>query len=69
MSYTPYYRATATDACQHGFIPMVIREAVGDRHEKVHESNLFDLQAKYAEVVSEADVLQYIKCGKGGPDS
>ena len=44
-------RATALDACQHGFIPLVVREAVGDRHPAPHEANLFDLQAKYAEVV------------------
>ena len=54
-------RATATDACQHGFIPIVVREAVGDRHTKVHEANLFDLQAKYAEVLSEADVRTYLE--------
>ena len=24
-------RATALDACQHGFVPVVVREAVGDR--------------------------------------
>ena len=45
-------RATALDACQHGFIPWVVRDAVGDRHPAPHEANLFDLQAKYAEVVS-----------------
>jgi nicotinamidase-related amidase len=45
-------RATAVDACQHGFIPLVVRDAVGDRHPAPHEANLFDLQAKYAEVVS-----------------
>ena len=45
-------RATALDACQHGFIPLVVRDAVGDRHPAPHEANLFDLQAKYAEVVS-----------------
>ncbi|MFO1395217.1 MAG: isochorismatase family protein [Steroidobacteraceae bacterium] len=45
-------RATAVDACQHGYIPLVVREAVGDRHPAPHEANLFDLQAKYAEVVS-----------------
>ncbi len=50
-------RATATDACQHGFIPVVVRDAVGDRDRGVHESNLFDLDAKYADVVSEAEVL------------
>lgn len=53
-------RATALDACQHGFIPIVIRDACGDRHSGPHEANLFDLQAKYAEVVGEAEALQII---------
>ena len=47
-------RATALDALQHGFAPFVVREACGDRNARPHEANLFDLQAKYAEVVSEA---------------
>jgi maleamate amidohydrolase len=34
---------------------------VGDRHPGPHEANLFDLQAKYAEVVSEEQALDYIK--------
>lgn len=54
-------RATATDACQHGFVPVVVKDAVGDRHERVHESNLFDLQAKYAEVVDEAAATRYLE--------
>lgn len=53
-------RATALDACQHGFIPWVVREAVGDRHPAPHEANLFDLQAKYAEVVSLDDAEKYL---------
>jgi maleamate amidohydrolase len=53
-------RATALDACQSGFIPIVVREAVGDRDQGVHESNLFDLDAKYADVVSEAETLDYL---------
>jgi nicotinamidase-related amidase len=53
-------RATAVDACQHGFVPLVVRDAVGDRHAAPHESNLFDLQAKYAEVVSLEQALQYV---------
>ncbi len=51
-------RATAVDACQHGFLAFVCRDAVGDRDPRPHESNLFDLQAKYAEVVSEAFVTE-----------
>ena len=50
-------RATALDACQHGFIPFVVRDAVGDRDPRPHEASLFDLQAKYAEVVSESVIL------------
>jgi nicotinamidase-related amidase len=54
-------RASAVDACQHGFIPLVVREAVGDRHAAPHEANLFDLQAKYAEVVGLDLALQYLQ--------
>jgi nicotinamidase-related amidase len=53
-------RATAVDACQHGFVPLVVREAVGDRHPAPHEANLFDLQAKYAEVVSLNEAERYL---------
>ncbi len=53
-------RATAVDACQHGFVPLVVREAVGDRHPAPHEANLFDLQAKYAEVISLAEAERYL---------
>lgn len=51
-------RASTLDAMQHGFIPYVVREASGDRDTRPHESNLFDLQAKYAEVVSEARAVE-----------
>lgn len=54
-------RATALDACQYGFIPFVVRDAVGDRDPRPHEANLFDLQAKYAEVVSEADIVSRLQ--------
>ncbi len=53
-------RATALDACQHGFVPIVVRDACGDRDQRVHEANLFDLDAKYADVVSEQEVLDHL---------
>ena len=53
-------RATTLDAMQHGFIPYVVRDAVGDRDSRPHEANLFDLAAKYAEVVSESDIVGLI---------
>ncbi|MBU7579089.1 MAG: isochorismatase family protein [Porphyrobacter sp.] len=53
-------RASALDAMQYGFIPLVVREACADRHPAPHEANLFDLQAKYAEVISVAEALAVI---------
>jgi maleamate amidohydrolase len=47
-------RASVLDALQHGFAPFVVRDACADRHPGPHEANLFDLQAKYAEVIGEA---------------
>ncbi len=58
-------RATAVDACQHGFVPLVVRDAVGDRDPAPHEANLFDLQAKYAEVVSLEEVRGYLAQRRG----
>ena len=57
-------RATALDACQHGFVPIVVRDACGDRDQRVHEANLFDLDAKYADVVSEQEVLDFLAARK-----
>jgi nicotinamidase-related amidase len=53
-------RATATDASASGFVPFVIRDAVGDRTDQVQEANLFDLHAKYADVISEADARAHL---------
>ena len=54
-------RATAVDAVQHGFRPMVVREAIGDRSASAHAQSLFDLDAKYADVVGQEDTLHYLK--------
>ena len=54
-------RATAVDAVQNGFRPMVVREAVGDRSAPAHEQSLFDLNAKYADVVGLDETLQYMR--------
>ena len=54
-------RATAVDSVQNGFRPMVVREAVGDRSAAAHEQSLFDLNAKYADVVSLDETLNYMK--------
>ncbi len=44
-------RASAVDALQHGFVPLVVTDACGDRDDDVHAANLFDLGAKYAELI------------------
>ncbi|KAH6880530.1 n-carbamoylsarcosine amidase [Thelonectria olida] len=56
-------RATTLDALQYGFRPMVVGSACGDRSDEIHQGNLFDLNAKYADVVSEADALESFKKG------
>ncbi len=50
-------RATAVDALQHGYRTVVPREAVGDRNAAAHEANLYDIDAKYGDVVPLAEVL------------
>jgi maleamate amidohydrolase len=53
-------RATALDALQHGFVPIVVADACGDRDARPHEANLFDISKKYGEVVSEETALALI---------
>jgi len=54
-------RATAIDLLQLGWPTLVPRECVGDRAQAPHEANLFDIQAKYADVVSLGDALDYVE--------
>jgi nicotinamidase-related amidase len=53
-------RASAVDAVQNGFRPIVVREAVGDRSSSAHRQALFDLEQKYADVVDVDDVVSYL---------
>jgi len=61
MSTSGCVRATALDALQHGFIPIVVADASGDRHEQPHHASLFDLQAKYADVMSLAELKERLR--------
>lgn len=54
-------RATCVDAMSHGFRTTVIADACGDRHAAPHEANLFDMNAKYADVVREAEVIAHLE--------
>lgn len=53
-------RASVVDAVQYGFRPVLVREAVGDRSRAAHEQSLFDIQAKYGDVVNLNDALAYL---------
>jgi len=54
-------RATVVDALQHGFRVVVPREAVGDRNPAAHEANLYDIDAKYGDVVSVDEVVAHLE--------
>ena len=58
-------RATAIDLLQYGFPTLVPRECVGDRAQAPHDANLFDIQAKYADVVSVEEALDYVESVAG----
>jgi nicotinamidase-related amidase len=53
-------RATATDAKTYHLRPLIIREGVQDRSEIAHEWTLFDIQARFADVVSLDEALTYL---------
>lgn len=53
-------RATVVDALQHGYRTVVPREAVGDRNQDAHQANLYDIDAKYGDVVSLAEALAHL---------
>jgi maleamate amidohydrolase len=54
-------RATAVDALQHGYRVVVPREAVGDRNPAAHEANLYDIDAKYGDVVWVDQVVTHME--------
>jgi maleamate amidohydrolase len=54
-------RASATDALNHGLRPQVVRQACADRSEALHEGNLADLDAKYADVTDLAEALAHLR--------
>ena len=58
-------RATVVDALQHGFRPVVPREAVGDRNPAAHDANLYDIDTKYGDVVSLDEVVAHLEASAG----
>ena len=60
-------RATTVDAVSHGLVPVVVEDACGDRDKAPHDANLFDIRAKYGEVMGSADVISYVRSLKPAP--
>ncbi|MEE4146591.1 MAG: isochorismatase family protein [Halieaceae bacterium] len=54
-------RASAVDGLQYEYRVVVVRDAVADRNQAAHEANLFDLQAKYADVQSSGEVIAALR--------
>ena len=52
-------RASCIDSISHGLVTLVIEDAVGDRAEEPHRANLFDMSAKYADLLSTDDAITY----------
>ncbi|HEX5621218.1 MAG TPA: isochorismatase family protein, partial [Solirubrobacteraceae bacterium] len=54
-------RATVVDALQHNLAPIVSRECVGDRWPAAHDASLFDIEAKYGDVLGLDDVVEILR--------
>ena len=65
LSTSGCVRASCIDAVSHGFRTAVVAEACGDRHPAPHKANLFDMGAKYADVVSEGEIMAYLNARAG----
>jgi maleamate amidohydrolase len=57
-------RATVLDAVAHNYRPIVVRECVGDRAIEPHNANLFDMEQKYADLISIKEVITYLESHK-----
>jgi maleamate amidohydrolase len=53
-------RATATDCKSYRFRPIIVGDCVGDRSAAAHVFTLYDIQARFADVVSLSESLDYV---------
>lgn len=54
-------RATCIDSISHGFVTLVVEDAVGDRAEEPHRANLYDMSAKYADLLTTPQATEYFQ--------
>jgi nicotinamidase-related amidase len=57
-------RATAVDAMQYGYKVVVPRDGVADRAQAPHDAALFDIQAKYGDVLSTEETLELLNAAE-----
>ncbi len=57
-------RATCIDSISSGFVTLIAHEACGDRASGPHEANLFDMSAKYADLITTTDAVAYLQSCK-----
>lgn len=53
-------RATCVDALQHNYVSVVVDDACGDRNLQAHDMSLHDMHAKYAQVMSLEQSLEWL---------
>ncbi|RMH46345.1 MAG: isochorismatase family protein [Alphaproteobacteria bacterium] len=54
-------RASCVDAMSSGFVTLVVEDACGDRASGPHEANIFDMSAKYADVITVAEAAAFLR--------
>ena len=59
-------RATCIDSISHGFVTLVVSDAVGDRAQEPHDANLYDMSAKYADLLTTDEATSYLQTCQSG---
>jgi len=68
MTTSGCVRATAVDGLQYDYPVIVVKDAVGDRDKEAHKANLYDLQAKYADVKNCSELIASLEVVLMGTD-
>ena len=61
LSTSGCVRASCLDAMSNGFVTLVVEDAVGDRAEEPHRANLYDMSAKYADLITTDTAMAYLQ--------
>jgi maleamate amidohydrolase len=58
-------RASCIDSISYGFVTLVVSDAVGDRAQEPHDANLYDMSAKYADLLTTDEAISYLHTCRG----